>query len=162
LAAPTTTPAPSTTVVITTTVEASTTVPTEDQRQAEVEDILTDLWFGWFDAIYRKDADALWEVVATTAKFEAGVEAMNTLVFVHPPTPDGIDVKIDKLLLDRTDCLVPFGTTTATFLNGEPSVKGLEVLWPDPRHGWRLATSWVHAEDLWLADCDDVVRENTP
>jgi hypothetical protein len=56
LASPTTTAeSPTTTQLVTTTAERSTTsTTTEEKRLAEVEQILTDLWFGWFDAIYRK------------------------------------------------------------------------------------------------------------
>jgi hypothetical protein len=164
LASPTTTAeSPTTTQLVTTTAERSTTsTTTEEKRLAEVEQILTDLWFGWFDAIYRKEADALWDVVATTSKFEAGLQAMDTLAFTEPPSRAGIHVEIDELLLDRADCLVPYGTTSSEFLSGKPSVTGLEVLWPDPRRDWRMATSWVFPQELWLADCDEVTREETP
>ena len=46
-----------------------------------MEAILTDVWFGWFDAIYQKDPDALWRVVATTPFHEAGLRAMEQLSF---------------------------------------------------------------------------------
>ena len=157
LASPTTT----TSVAITTTTAAATTTTSEDARIAEVEQILTDLWFGWFDAIYRRDADDLWEVVATTSKHQAGLRAMDTLQFSSPPSRSEIEVSVEEILLDRSDCLVPFGTTTAAFIQ-DGTVEGLEVLWPDLRYGWRMATSWVFPDDLWQADCDEVVREATP
>ena len=77
LASPTTiAEASTTTQLVATTDDATTTsTTTEEQRLAEVEQILTDLWFGWFDAIYRKDADALWEVVANENYHTTGVEA---------------------------------------------------------------------------------------
>ncbi|HKZ19635.1 MAG TPA: hypothetical protein VJQ57_05940, partial [Acidimicrobiia bacterium] len=78
--------ASTTTQLVTTSDDAITTsTATAEQRLAEVEQILTDLWFGWFDAIYRKDADALWEVVATSSKYESAVAAMDTLHFQTPP-----------------------------------------------------------------------------
>ncbi|HEY7583952.1 MAG TPA: hypothetical protein VIB78_10080, partial [Acidimicrobiia bacterium] len=87
LASPTTTAeSPTTTQLVTTTAEGSTTsTTTEEQRLAEVVQILTDLWFGWFDAIYRKDPDALWEVVANQNYHATGVEAMDTVVFTTGP-----------------------------------------------------------------------------
>jgi hypothetical protein len=162
LAAPTTTLAPSTTVVITTNVEASTAVPTEDQRKAEVEDILTDLWFGWFDAIYRKDADALWDVVATTPFHQAGVEAMSAASFDAAPVAEDLDVVVERILLDREDCLVVLNTISIPFLEGAPTNTSVKVMWPDADRSWRFATSWLYPGDRWQADCDDVVREETP
>jgi hypothetical protein len=45
-------------------------------RVAEVEGILRELWFGWFDAIYRKDPEALWEVDATQVGHAAGLAVL--------------------------------------------------------------------------------------
>ena len=162
VAAPTTTPEPSTTVAISTTVETSTTATTEEQREAEVEEILTDLWFGWFDAIYRKDTDALWEVVATTPYQEAGIRAMDRLEFDQEPRIDDLDLVVEDILLDRDDCLVVQNSVSLPFLASDPSSTGVDVLWPHDSRGWRFATAWVHPNDLWLADCDEVVREDTP
>src|SRR3990172_3431376 len=96
----TTSTEPTTTVAeITTTVLATTSSTTEEQRIAEVEEILRDLWFGWFDAIYRKDADALWEVVATTTQYESGIAAMDSLEFTAPPSRGAIEVDVTEILL---------------------------------------------------------------
>jgi hypothetical protein len=38
----------------------------------------------------------------------------------------------------------------------------VSVLWPDERYGWRFANLLGHPNDLWLGDCDDLVREETP
>ena len=164
LAVPTTTAEASTTTqLVTTTDDAITTsTTTAEQRLAEVEQILTDLWFGWFDAIYRKDADALWDVVATTPFHDAGVEAMSLLEFDEPPAREVIEVEIDTILLDREDCLVVLGTAFAPFLAGDPTNSTVKVLWPDVAGSWRFATSWQHPQDLWQADCDEVEREVTP
>ena len=153
-ASTTTSTSPSTTAATTT----STT--TAEQRQAEVEMILQELWFGWFDAIYNKDADALWEVVATTSYHDAGLSAMDELEFQTPPDPDGVAVEVIGTLLDRGDCLVVHETTTVRFLGS--SVSSVSVLWPDGRYGWRIANSWINPEDQWLSDCNDVLREVTP
>lgn len=164
LASPTTTTEQaSTTLLVSTTVDASTTSTTAaEQREAEVEQILTDLWFGWFDAIYRKDADALWDIVATTPYHEAGVRAMDQLEFDDEPTAHALDLTIENILLDRDDCLVVENTVSLPFLQFDPRESGVEVLWPDDSGDWRFASSWVHPNDLWLADCDEVVREQTP
>jgi hypothetical protein len=148
-------------VSVSTTTLAPTTTSTE-QRIAEVEAILTDIWYGWFDALFRDDADALWNVVATSSKQQAGVVAMDTVPFLSPPTLDALRVEVERILLDRVDCLVAEARVEAPFVGEDTSTQGVYVLWPDERYGWRLATTWVHANDLWQSDCDDVTRESTP
>ncbi|MGQ0849951.1 MAG: hypothetical protein ACT4OP_12745 [Actinomycetota bacterium] len=169
---PTPSTVPSTTAVevVTTTSEAPTTTvvdvsttstTTAEQRLAEVEELLQNLWFGWFDAIYRKDPDALWAVVATTRNYNAGVSAMETMQFTAAPSREGVSINEVNILLDRPDCLVVEHTVDATrFLGVE--VTTVEVMWPDPRYGWRQATSWKFANDLWMQDCDNLEREATP
>jgi Flp pilus assembly protein CpaB len=160
----TTTTAPTTSTIpasTTTTTEPTTTTLSEEARKAEVEAILQDLWFGWFDAIYRKDPDALWEVVATSAKHAEGVAAMEIADFGEP-TPEGVRVEVLEILLDRGDCLVVHDRVSVGGFTTEGSSEAVDVLWPDERYGWRRATSWANPNDLWLGDCDDLVREETP
>jgi len=154
----TTTTSPTTTA--TSAVTTSTT--TAEQRVAEVEAILEELWFGWFDAIYRKDADALWEVVATTRRYDAGLTAMQGMEFTSPPTLDGVDVEVLGILLDREDCMVVQNTIDMTAFRETVGGSTVNVLWPHPRYGWRFATDWSNSIDRWLDDCDVVARETTP
>jgi hypothetical protein len=140
---------------------ASTSTTTTVQRQVEVEALLKELWFGWFDAIYRKDPDALWEVVATTQFHDAGVAAMDTMEFISEPTVDGFDISDLEILLDRPDCLVAAYTIDPLLLS-EPRASFVSVLWPDDRYGFRFATDWQYANDLWQGDCDNLERETTP
>jgi hypothetical protein len=146
----------------TTTTGATTLATTAEQRLAEVEVLLQDLWFGWFDAIYRKDPDALWQVVATTQSHDAGVAAMETMEFTDAPTPDRIDIGGLSILLDRTDCLVVEHFVDMSDFRGFVGDTTVRVLWPDGEGQFRFATAWQHANDLWLGDCDDLVREDTP
>jgi hypothetical protein len=160
-----------TTIVITTTTtstpttatSAATTVTTADQRSAEVETILQELWFGWFDAIHRKDADALWEVVATTPRFQSGRDAIASMTFVEPPSVDAIQITNASILLDREDCLVvAYGIDVSSFRGPGSITDTVSVMWPDERYGWRIATAWNSPSDLWMQDCDNMVRESTP
>ena len=165
-------PAPTTTTFVTTT--TTTTIPTTassatttltttaDQRLAEVEAILQELWFGWFDAIYRKDADALWEVVATTRGYESGLTAMESMEFLAQPTFQEVRVTTVEILLNREDCLVVENAVDLTGILGIVGDPTVNVLWPDPRYGWRFATDWSNSSDRWLDDCDVVARETTP
>jgi hypothetical protein len=157
-APPTTSSTPPST---TTTTEPTTTTISAEARIAEVEAILRDLWFGWFDAIYRKDAAALWEVVATSTKHAEGVQAMEFAEFGEP-TPEGVQVEVLEILLDRTDCLVVHDRVSVGGFTIEGSSEAVDILWPDERYGWRRATAWVNPSDLWLSDCDDLQREETP
>jgi hypothetical protein len=153
----TTTSVPSTTTTL-----ATTLTTTAEQRLAEVEVLLQELWFGWFDAIYRKDPDALWEVVATTTFYDAGVAAMETMEFVAAPTSEGVLIEELSILLDRPDCLVVENSIDMTAFRGLDGDTTVSVLWPDARFGFRFATGWQFANDLWLNDCDNLEREVTP
>ncbi len=146
--------------MVTTTLNATSTT-TEEQREAEVRQILTDLWFGWFDAIYRKDPDALWKVVATTPYHDSGTSAMNTLAFLNPPMPERISISQIQILLDRSDCLVAFYDVGFLEIIEEEGGQTVSVLWPS-NSLWRFASQWLYPNDLWQADCDEVVREVTP
>jgi hypothetical protein len=159
----------STSVVVTMTTSSAsstsavaTTTTTEEQRLVEVEELLRDLWFGWFDAIYRKDANALWQVVATEALHGAAVEAMTSLAFVAPPAKASILLRDLDVLLDRTDCLVVHYRMDARLFLAESESQFVSVMWPDDRYGLRFATAWQFPDDLWQMDCDDLVREETP
>ena len=134
----------------------------DEQRLAEVELILQELWFGWFDAIYRKDPDALWEVVATTRFHDDGVAAMDTMEFASEPVMNQLRIAEIDLLLDGSDCLVVYHSLAIVDFRG-PNATGetVSVLWSDPIHGWRFATDWQSPRDLWAGDCD-MEREETP
>jgi hypothetical protein len=141
----------------------TTSTTTAAQRQAEVEELLQNLWFGWFDAIYRKDADALWEVVATTRSHESGVDAMESMEFFDVPALSQILIPDQEILLDRPDCLVVFYSLDVSGFRGSGAITDtVSVLWPDERYGFRMATGWRHKNDLWQMDCDTLEREVTP
>ncbi len=163
---------PSTTTTTTTTTSTTSTTTTvvgvspssmAGDRVAEVEAILQDLWFRWFDAIYRKDADALWGVVATQEGYEAGVTAMETMSFSSPPTLDGTAIVVREVLLDRADCLVAYETGNFSAYRGPDAQSDtVTVLWPDAQGMWRIAATWSGPGDLWQTTCDLVTREIGP
>ncbi len=140
---------------------ASTTGPVD--RVVEVEGILRGLWFGWFDAIYRKDPDALWKVDATVEGHEAGVAAMETMSFTEEPSLAGTQVRVEEVLLDRPDCLVAwFSLDVSAYRGPGAQTRKVAVLWPDARYGWRIGGTWSGPGDLWRTTCDLVTRESTP
>ena len=152
-----------TTTQATTTSTAEPTTSTTTDRVTEVEAILQDLAFRWFDAIYRKDPDALWEVVATEQGYDAGIAAFDSMTFTGAPSRDGTIVAVKEILLDRSDCLVVWHRLDVTAYRGaEATTEKVLVLWPDQRFGWRWATVWSGPGDLWRNDCDLVTRPVLP
>lgn len=164
-AVPTTTPPLPRTIPLTpaTTLSEEPPTTTAEQRRAEVTAILQENYFRWFDAIYRQDADALWEVVATSRAYEDGVNAMGAMAFLKSPSQDEVAIQVRDLLLDRPDCLVVYFEIDVTAFRGAEAVaQAVDVLWPTASGDWRFATSWSNPDDLWLDDCDLLEREDTP
>lgn len=156
--------APPPSVTSTTALPSTTSTTTAEQRVEEVRIILEDLWFGWFDAIYRKDPEALWRVVANEEGHEAGVAAMDRAEFTESPTREGVVTLDLEILLDRPDCLVVYVVHDLSAFKGSAGTGDaiVDVLWPDARYGWRFAAHWKYRDDLWQADCDYRTRESTP
>jgi hypothetical protein len=157
----------STTVAITTTTSSTstTTVPEttttvfEDQRIAEVTEIVREVVFGWFDAIYNKDKDALQSVVAVQQQFDTGVGAMdNPDYFVAQPTSDSLVIDVKRILADTNACLAVTYYANAEEFRGEGAeTERTEVYWPRPSDGsWRSA----YLGDEWSAACELFSRED--
>ncbi len=94
-AAPTTTV--TTTTVATTTSSTTTTVPETtsttslDQRIAEVTEIVREVDFTFFNAIYQKDEQMLADALAVQDRYDNGLELMKDEdYFTQPPTREAI------------------------------------------------------------------------
>jgi hypothetical protein len=150
----TSTTEPSTTTS-TTAGTTSTTVLQNDrtvETVEEAEEILRELWFGWFEGIYNQDEERIREVVATEQFLRAGIAAFDTLRFVSEPTLAEIDLLEVDLLMSTSDCLAIWSVTESDFLEVEEARSGVEVLrYSDG--AWRFASSWKFRDDLWEADC---------
>lgn len=145
-----TTSEPSTTV---TTEPTSTTVDSE-ARNEEVRLILQDLYYRWFDAIYRNDEDAVRQVIATGVYLNAFRDSVENMELPRAPQYDDIVIRDLELLRDTRRCLVTFATIDLTSWRGQDALtSGVNVLLP-VNGGWRFATSWTNKSDLWEADCD--------
>ncbi|MGH8873705.1 MAG: hypothetical protein ACRDVM_00395, partial [Acidimicrobiia bacterium] len=104
-----------------------------------------------------------WEVVATTPRHDDGVKAMASMTFTAEPTLEGHRFSFIDIRLDREDCLVVHHGLDITAFRGDGAVgETVSVMWPDSRYGWRFATAWLHPGDMWIQDCDNMVREDTP
>jgi hypothetical protein len=157
----TTVPNSSTTSTSTTksTVAETTSTTSMDQRIAEVIEIVREVEFGWFDAIYRKDEAAFVDVVAVQESFDRGVELMaDSSFFVGEPTREADVIEVRELLIDRVDCLAVAIYVDWTAFRGPAGQGDLTVVyWPRPSDGrWRSA----YQGDLWDEACNEFTRAN--
>ncbi|MBT8217679.1 MAG: hypothetical protein HKN74_04710 [Acidimicrobiia bacterium] len=163
----TTSAATSTSLSTSTTVPPSTTTTTLDAaaRLAEVEQILEDLEIRWYDAVFRKDEDALSDIVAVQPLYDAAIAAMGSVVFLAPPSEETVEVSVYTVLLDRPDCLVVHYQRDLRPVLGDESLRDLvQVLWPVESGSsmYRLARTWSSPTDLWQDDCDLMDRTDIP
>ena len=156
----TTAPPPTTSTTVTTTPPTTTTAPptstTSDPeaRTEEVRQILEDLWFGWFDAVFRGDSAAAAEVVATKSLLESFERASDSQAWPRQPSREDITIRDLEILLDREDCLVTLGTVDlSSWLGPEGTTSGVDVMYPSDG-SWKFASHWTSRGDLWEADCD--------
>jgi hypothetical protein len=143
----------------TSTVADTTSTTSMDQRIAEVTEIVREVEFGWFDAIYRKDKKALANWVAVQESFDVGVELMaDSSFFVGEPTRGADVIEVRELLIDRVDCLAVAIHVDWTAFRGPAGQGDLTVVyWPRPSDGrWRSA----HQGDLWDEACNEFTRAN--
>jgi hypothetical protein len=146
----TTTEAVSTTSTMVTTTEASHVVETV----AEAEEILRELWFGWFEGIYNQDEDRIREVVANPDLVEAAVAQFGVMEFEKPPSTHLIGLDEVEILRADDECLSVWSVVTGEFRSG--SIEGVHVLrWNG--ESWLLVNTWALKEDLWQDDCDAVL-----
>jgi hypothetical protein len=155
--ATTTTAAPpttDTTVGTTSSTAAPDTTISSEARLEEVRLILEDLWFRWFDAIYRNDEDAVRAVIATEAGLEDFREAVTSVAYAGSPSRGDVLVEHPEILRDDEQCLVVYSTLNVSGFVEEPGTSaGVDVLWPHEA-GWRRATRWGNRGDIWEQDCD--------
>lgn len=159
-------PAPTTTALATT-IPASTTVPVEattdpEARAEEVRLILQDLYFRWFDAIYRNDEEAVLDVVATQQELEGFRHAVEVADWPRAPRADEILIEDLEILVQDDNCLAVHRTTNLQgWLGAKAATSGVDVLWPHDS-GWRFATHWKNQHDLWEADCTSARLDELP
>ena len=157
----TTTTVPPTT---TTTTEAPTTTTTlsSEEREAEVLELVGNLEFRMFRAVYDGDLEELAEIVGSKQLYERLLPAAADpdQYYVKPPTLEDYKVELLELIADRPDCVVAAAEEDPTaFLNEEGTVEYLiVVMWPvaESAYGWRLAERYIGGvpDSSWQADCD--------
>ena len=158
----------STTTTTTTAAPTTTTTQSPDERLAEIEALVEDAIIGRLQAVYDRDAEALFYWVASQKEYDDGLAAMDRLNYLVRPDEDVVTVTLEEVLLDRPDCVV----TRDTLSVGPGVIEGLGatssttigIWWPaaDGRfqHGavWQQGTPQVQ----WIEECDLAQRGVTP
>jgi hypothetical protein len=143
-----------------TTTTATTSVPTTTTAAGqmvtsveEAEEILRELWFGWFEGIYNQDEERIREVVGTQAMLDAARAAFNA-PFTSEPSVEGVRLSSSELLRADQECLAVWTTVDVTDFRGQGAISENVVVMRRVDDEWRLATTWTYKEDLWEADCE--------
>jgi hypothetical protein len=156
---PTTTPTAaattSTSIPTTSATAAATTTQTEPAQVVEsveeAEEILRNLWFGWFEGIYNQDEDRIREVVGTQSALDDARSQFGVMPFDREPRLGDIAASETRILHSTQGCLVLSTTLTLSgFRTGESS--GVHVLRRAGDH-WVSVSVWEFEDDLWEQDC---------
>ena len=144
--------------VVTTTTLPPTTTTTVVDRHTEVEGIVAELYFHWFDGLYRRDLETIDRVAGVNRIFEWAEEAFDRVVFTEAPTRQALGVDLKRILLDRPDCLVVSAAIDfRSFVDVENVMDTVDVLFPVGDH-WGFAKFYKYEREMWQADCDHLQR----
>ena len=140
-----------TTIEVTTSSGSDTHVVTTVE---EAQEILRQLWFGWFEGIYNQDEERIKEVVGTQAMLDSARGAFGTLRFASPPSEDEIRFADIEILRADASCLALWISGEVGFVDVEtPSVTSVEgARWTGT--SWVLVSTWRYRDDIWEADCE--------
>ena len=156
-------PTTTATDVFTSTTPTSTTLAHSESHVVETveeaEEILRELWFGWFEGIYNQDEDRIREVVATEESVEEALSQFGQVEFDRPPEADDITFGSTELLRTDEDCLAVWTEMALRGFREGDSVNVHILRWHDER--WMSLSVWKHREDLWEAECDSLLPESS-
>jgi hypothetical protein len=96
----TTTSPPTTTIVPDTTTTSAAEGSHVVETVEEAEEILRELWFGWFEGIYLQDEDRIREVVVLEETVETARESFG-VEFEREPRPEDIEFANTEILRSR-------------------------------------------------------------
>ena len=71
----------------------------------EAEEILRELWFGWFEGIYNRDVERIREVVATEDQVEQARAQFGVMEFFSQPMAKNIIFDESEILRSDDNCL---------------------------------------------------------
>lgn len=145
------------TVVTTTSAPAPTTTVVVD-RVAEVSEIVGDLYFAWFDGVYRQDMETIETIAGVDAILEWADKAFGSLAFTGEPRRDAITVEVKNILLDRPDCLVVSADVDYRSFFATDEVHSTVDVYFRVGDGWGFAVKYKYERELWQVDCDYMQR----
>jgi hypothetical protein len=147
----TTTPTVGSDPVSTTTPGAGPTTTDVAITVEEAEEILRDLWFGWFEGIYDQDEDRIREVVVSEEQVEVARSQFGAAHFTRPPRSSDIAFEDVEILLADEACLAVWARILLTGFRDGVS-EGVTVLQWRAGH-WARRSIWQYRNDLWIEDC---------
>jgi len=119
----------------------------------EAEEILRELWFGWFEGIYNQDEDRIREVVILEETVETARESFGSMEFSGPPERGQIHLANLEILQADSECLAIWSDLdVSAFRPDAEGSNGVYVLRFTDGH-WALLSVWSNRTDLWEADC---------
>ncbi|CAN5771055.1 hypothetical protein BH23ACT4_BH23ACT4_15560 [soil metagenome] len=151
-AAPTTTSEPTTTTLAATTTTGPVASPDVIETVEEAEEVLRELWFGWFEGIYNEDEDRIKEVVASQTQFDAAVAQFGVMEFAATPEPSSFAFQETEILRADTDCLAIWSNVQVDGFSDLP-FSGVHVFRLMTGE-WKLLSIWEYVDDLWEQECD--------
>jgi hypothetical protein len=127
-------------------------------RRAEVAAIHHDAWFRWFDGVYRQDAEVIDSVAGVNALVGWAADAHDIVAWTDAPTRDNVKVTLQRVLLDRPDCLVVSSILDITeFVDSAGPYQVVDVLFP-VGDSWGFAAFYMYEREMWQVDCDYLQR----
>jgi hypothetical protein len=159
-AGPSTTTTTAATSTSTTTPAGTTTITSDVDSHVvttveEAEEILRELWFGWFEGIYNQDEDRIREVVVLEQTVETAKESFG-VEFDRAPQLIDFDFSETELLRSDPGCLAIW---TVMSIDGfrEGTTTGVFVMrWEGD--AWSRLSTWIERNDMWEEDCDSLLR----
>ena len=138
---------------------ASTTLPDSHVVTSveEAEEILRELLYSRFLAIFEEDEVLLQELVASEGAYDSGRDAFGQVGFSQQPTRGAIGLSALELLRADESCMAVWtALDTSEFLEGNGVSSGVVVLRRSDGR-WKWMSLWQHKNDLWEADCESLL-----
>jgi len=142
---------PTTTTDATTTSSGAEGDPDIIETAEEAEEILRNLWFGWFEGIYNQDEDRIKEVVASQSQLDAAIAQFGVMEFTEPPSREGLSFTDTEILRSDETCLAIWSEVTISEFTAA-DFDGVHVFRLDSGT-WKLTSIWNRG-DLWEQECD--------
>jgi hypothetical protein len=148
----------STTTLATTTTGMTSTTSTDIQATdvistvEEAEDLLTELWFGWFEGIYEQDEERVKEVVASQNQLDAARDQFGMMNFSSRPQTGAISPGSVEILRSDTDCIAIWSNIAISDFT-EVAFEGVHVFRLSDET-WKFVALWASSDDLWEQDCE--------